>query len=172
MIRFAGVVVIACSVVAHVCVIGNAQTGRRRNIPATVCGDPAATCRTVDYFQPHDLKFRIPPRAVIYETEFFYAIILKSTRAKTDYGEDCDVFIPERERLEAQKLFPRNKVFASRCAEAGTLYYTNVTPGTRFMAVYAGRTRAEAERMLAQVRATNQFNGANLRRMRAGFNGT
>jgi hypothetical protein len=40
------------------------------------------------------------------------------------------------------------------------------------MAVYAGKTRAEAERMLAAVRATGKYPTANLRRMQAGFNGT
>ena len=172
MTRFLCVVAIACLLTVNASVSGNAQTGRRHGTPFAVCGDPTATCGTGDYFKPHDLRFRIPARTVIYETEFFYAIILKSIRAKADYGEDCDVFVPESERLEAQKLFPHNKVFASRCTDAGTLYYTNVTPGTRFMAVYAGRTRAEADRMLAQVRATGKFNSANIRRMRAGFNGT
>ena len=33
-------------------------------------------------------------------------------------------------------------------------------------------TRAEAERLLAQVQATKKYPGANIRRMRAGFNGT
>jgi hypothetical protein len=40
------------------------------------------------------------------------------------------------------------------------------------MAVYAGRTRAEAAKFLAQVQATGKFPGANLRRMSIGFNGT
>jgi hypothetical protein len=39
------------------------------------------------------------------------------------------------------------------------------------MAVYAGRTRAEANAMLARVKATGKFDGANLRRMSIGFNG-
>ena len=171
--RFLCATVIASSFAANAFVDVNAQTRGRRGMPAVVCGDPTVKCRTENTFESHDLPFRLPPRAVIFETEFFYAIILKSVRAGGQYGdEQCDVFVPERERLAAQRLFPRNKVFASRCVEPGTLYYTNVPPTTRFMAVYAGRTRAEAERMLAQVRATNKFDGANLRRMRAGFNGT
>ncbi|MDT7604021.1 MAG: hypothetical protein QOF61_2018, partial [Acidobacteriota bacterium] len=43
---------------------------------------------------------------------------------------------------------------------------------TRILAVYAGATRAEAERTLADVKATGKFPGANLRRMRAEINGT
>ena len=137
----------------------------------TLCPDPTAACRTSYQFQPYNLQFRVPENAVIYETELFYAVILKSVRDASK-GSDCNVFVPEAERLEAQALFPHNKVFASRCAEPGTLYYTNVKPDVRFMAVYAGRTRAEADALLAQVKATGKYPDANLRRMSIGFNGT
>jgi hypothetical protein len=40
------------------------------------------------------------------------------------------------------------------------------------MAVYAGATLAEAKRVLAAVNATGKFPGANIRRIRTGFNGT
>ena len=73
---------------------------------------------------------------------------------------------------EAQALFPRNKVFASRCFEPGDLFYTGVAEDSQFVAVYAGRTRAEGQAMLARVKATGRYPGANLRRLRAGFNGT
>jgi len=146
------------------------QRGRARRRPRLeICHDPTLPCRSTATFEPHDLPFRVPARAVIWETGEFYAVILKSFRAPE---EDCEKFVPESERLAAQELFPRRKVFASRCWEPGTLFYTNTTPTTRFMAVYAGQTRAEAERVLAQVRATGRFPGANLRRMRTGFNGT
>lgn len=137
-----------------------------------VCGDPAARCPVGDLvFQPYDLPFRIPRRAVIWETEPFYAVVLKSVRVADEFGE-CETHVPEAERLAAQALFPGSKVFANRCAEPGGLYYTNTDPKARFVAVYAGRTRAEAERTLARVKATNKYPGANLRRMRAGFNDT
>ena len=145
----------------------SAQRGK-----ATVCGDPNVRCRTGDItFPPHNLPFVIPRNAVIWETEQFYAVILKSFRVGDEFGE-CERFVSEDERLEAQRLFPRNKVFTSRCTEPGDLYYTNTDPKTRFMAVYAGRTRAEADRFLARVKETGKYPGANLRRMRAGFNGT
>jgi hypothetical protein len=130
-----------------------------------VCGDPAMKCGE---FQPFDLQFRWPRNAVIYETEPFYAIILQSINAKND----CEAHISEDARLEAQRLFPRNKVFADRCPEAGSIYYSKTNADYRFMAVYAGKTRAEAERMLATVKATGKYPTANLRRMQAGFNGT
>ena len=160
-------------VVAAACVaslFGRAQAQRRGS--AVVCGDPTAQCRTIpDAFQPYDLQFRLRTNTVIWESEPFYAVVLRSVRVADDWG-DCDKFVPESDRVEAQRLFPRNKVFASRCGEPGTLYYTNTAPKQRFMAVDAGRTRAEAERLLAQVRATGKYPSANLRRMRAGFNGT
>jgi hypothetical protein len=146
---------------------------QRRGKPryARVCGDPTAACRTTVTFQPYNIEFLVPSNAVIYETELFYAVMLKSVADETK-GSDCNVFVPETERLEAQALFPHNKVFASRCFDAGDLYYTNVAENQQFMAVYAGRTLAEANAFLAKVKATGKFPGANLRRMRAGFNGT
>jgi len=134
-----------------------------------LCPDPTVRCRTSYEFKPHQLPFALPENAVLWETEQFYAVVLKSVR---DTAQDCSVFIPEAERLAAQRLFPRHKVFASRCYDPEELYYTNVAEGQQFMAVYAGRTRAEAGRMLSKVRATGKYGGANLRRMRSGFNGT
>jgi hypothetical protein len=142
---------------------------RRRMRPVAVCPDPTVRCRTSVEFEPHQLPFEVPPDGLILETEKFYAVILKSVR---DTSQDCTVFIAEAERLEAQKLFPRHKVFASRCAEAGNSYYESIADNQQFMAVYAGRTRAEAARMLAKVKATGRFPGANLRRTSTGFNGT
>jgi hypothetical protein len=115
------------------------------------------------------LQFRVPANSVIFDTELFYAIILKSVPASED---DCNVFVPETERLEAQSLFPDRKVFASRCVEPGELFYTNVGSKHRMMAVYAGTTLAESKRVLDAVNATGKFPGAYIRRMRTGFNGT
>jgi endonuclease V-like protein UPF0215 family len=56
--------------------------------------------------------------------------------------------------------------------EPGELFYTNVAENQRIMAVYAGATLAEAKRVLTAVKASGKFPGANIRRMRTGFNGT
>jgi hypothetical protein len=40
------------------------------------------------------------------------------------------------------------------------------------MAVYAGKTLVEAKKMLEAVKVTGKYSGANIRRMRTGFNGT
>ena len=147
-------------------------SAQRRPRPGAVCGDPTVTCRTSVEFQPYQIPFRIPPQGAIWESENFYAVILKSVRDTSSRG-DCNVFIPEPDRLEAQALFPRHKVFTSRCAlEPGDLFYTEISGDTQFMAVFAGRTRAEGRAMLAKVKATGKYPGANLRRIRMGFNGT
>jgi hypothetical protein len=135
----------------------------------SVCGDPTAPCKTAATFEPYDLPFRLPASAVIYDTELFYAVILKSIAARDD---SCDVFIAEDERLPTQSLFADHKVFSSRCAKPGALSYSNTNPNQHFMAVYAGLTLVEANRMLAAVKVTGKFPSANIRRMRATFNGT
>jgi hypothetical protein len=157
-------------VTAVSCFVFTASAQKRK--PArhgTICGDPTAKCKTIATFEPHDLPFQVPASGAIYDTELFYAIILKSASVPAD---DCNKFIPESERLAAQALFPDHKVFSSRCADPGVLFYTNTSPKARFMAVYAGMSQADAGRMLATVKATGKFPGASIRRMRAGFNGT
>jgi hypothetical protein len=171
--RKAGVIVLLFCMLALAATVPASQRrrGKPKPKPATVCGDPTATCRTSVEFQPYQLPFLLASNAVIYDTEQFYAVILKSVRDESN-GNDCNVFIPEAERIEAQTLFPHNKVFASRCFDPGDMYYTGVGPNQQFIGVYAGRTKAEAAKVLAQVKASGKFPGANLRRMRAGFNGT
>jgi hypothetical protein len=165
--------VILCVILLGLTAAGGAAAQRGRRAPrlAAVCGDPTVRCQTSVEFQPYQLPFRIPANAVIWESEHFYAVILKSARDESRYG-NCDLFIPEAEREAAQALFPRHKVFTSRCMEPGDLFYEGVAQDARFMAVYAGRTRAEGQAMLEKVKATGRFPGANLRRLRTGFNAT
>ena len=135
-----------------------------------ICGNPTVPCKTSATFPPNDLPFRIPASANIYDTDLFYAVMLKSMTVPED---NCDRFIPESDRLAAQRLFPDHKVFSSRCPEPGEgLSYTNTSSKARFMAVYAGMTLADANLMLAKVKATGKYPGASVRRMRAAFNGT
>jgi hypothetical protein len=148
---------------------GQSHVSRKRVQRGSICGDPTVACKTTATFQPNDLPFRVPAKSVIFDTELFYAIVLKSVPA--DEG-DCNVFVPEAERLVTQALFPDHKVFASRCVDIENLFYTNVDPKFRIMAVYGGATLAEANGVLAAVKATGKFSGAYVRRMRTGFNGT
>jgi hypothetical protein len=150
-------------------VAGQSHTARHRAKRGSICGNPTAPCKTSVTFHEYDLPFRVPANAVIFDTELFYAIILKSVAAPED---DCNAFVSETDRLAAQSLFPDRKVFSSRCIEPGELFYTNLSEKHRIMAVYAGTTLAEAKRTLATVKATANFPGAYLRRMRTGFNGT
>ena len=147
-----------------------AQSRTTRKRPrGSVCGNPKLPCRTSATFQPNDLPFRVPENSVIWDTELFYAVILKTLTSTED---NCDVFVPESERLQTQALFPERKVFANRCYDIENLFYTNVDPKFRIMAVYAGSTLAEANRVLEAVKSSGKFPGAYLRRMRTGFNGT
>ncbi len=151
-----------------VCLV-NAMAQRRPVKHASVCGNPKLPCPTSGTFDAWDLPFRLPRNSMMFDTELFYAIILQSMRAD---DSDCNLFIPESDRRAAQALFPENKVFTSRCPDVETKMYTNVAPNTRFMAVYAGSTLADANRLLAAVKATGKYPRANIRRMRTGFNGT
>ena len=153
---------------------GQSHTQRHRAKKGSICGNPTVACKTSVPFEPNDLPFRVPANSVIFDTELFYAIILKSVGTSED---DCTVFVPENERLQTQALFPEHKVFTSKCADPGgenpgLLFYTNVNPKVKIMAVYGGTTLAEAKRVLEAVKATGNFPGANLRLMRTGFNGT
>ncbi len=148
---------------------GQSHTQTHRARKGSICGNPMVACKTSVDFQLNDLPFRVPKNSVIFDTELFYAVIVKSLVAKDD---NCNVFVPESERLAAQELFPDHKVFASRCYDILNLFYTNIDPKHRIMAVYGGTTLAEAKRVLEAVKATGKFPGAYVRRMRTGFNGT
>jgi hypothetical protein len=163
---------IAIAVMAVTGLSDSETNAQRRKSPVqhlSVCGNPTVPCKTTGTFEPYNLPFRLPQKAVIFDTELFYAVILKSVAAPND---ECELFVPEAERLEAQALFRDHKVFTSRCIEAGEISYSNSSPRAHFMAVYAGLTQAEANQMLAAVKATGKYPGANVRRMRAMLNGT
>lgn len=138
-----------------------------------ICGNPKLQCRTGDMtFADYEIPFESPSgNYVVVESETFYAIVLKSVKLKADYS-DCETAVSEKQRTEFQALFPDNKVFALKCADAGSLYYTNFADNTSFIAVYAGRTVAEANAFLKTVRKNGKFKDATTRRTRAQINGT
>lgn len=104
----------------------------------------------------------------------FYAVILKSRPAIVDQNVDDERcsrgYYPEDERLRIQRLFPGNKVFASRngCYLA-PIWYTNVNGKFEFVAVYAGETEAAARSLLKKVKQISEFSDANIRRMKVVF---
>ena len=124
-------------------------------------------------FSPSDIRFEIPENTAIFESESFYAIILKSNLIKDFFGgeETCKAVDTEEERMATQKLFPNHKVFSQRCGY-DSLYYTGVKDNTVFLAVYGGKTLAQAQSLLKTVRGTGKFKGAYIKRMQAQFNGT
>jgi hypothetical protein len=143
---------------------------QRKGRGGKICFDPTRPCRTAVTFEPNELPFVVPQNTAVSGSEPFFAVILKSVKVG---DQDCEKFIPEGERLEAQKLFPNRKVFASRrCGEPGNLYYTSVPLNVEFMAVYGGATQAEAMRTLAAAKAIPKYAGAYVKKMRADFNGT
>jgi hypothetical protein len=158
-------------IVAVLCsaVVAQSHAKLRRAKASAICGNPTVRCNTSVTFEPFDLPFRVPKNAVIFDTELFYAVILKSVAVGDN---DCDTFVPESERRAAQAMFPDRKVFTSRCVEVPHLFYSNISDKHRIMAVYAGTTLAESKRALEAVNANGKFPGAYLRRMRTGFNGT
>ncbi len=135
-----------------------------------ICGDPNVKCRTNDVtFEPFEIPFEIPKTRAVYSSELFYAVILQSVSNSTD---NCINAFSEDKRLKMQILFPNNKVFALKCDEFNTIYYTGVNNNVGFMAVYAGKSLTEAKAFLKKVEETKKFKGANIRRLRAEFNGT
>jgi hypothetical protein len=169
--RAGRVAVAACVAFAACAFVSDAQRkpAHAKAQPGKVCFDPEAPCPTSMPFEPNDLKFRLPKNAVIFDSEEFYAVVLKVMRV----GEtDCDKFVPESERRAAQKFFAHRKVFTSRCADTLGVYYSNVPNGERVLALYGGATREEAARSLAEAKAIGKFPDARLRRMHASINGT
>ncbi|MEP6849732.1 MAG: hypothetical protein ABI999_12825 [Acidobacteriota bacterium] len=156
-------------VTAVICAAGSSALGQSKRY-GKICGDPNIRCVGTEDFKAWEMKFALPKNAVIYESEFFYAVILKSVKLKQ--GGDCVNAIAEDDRTATQTLFPKNRVFALKCYEPGDISYTNVADDVSFMAVYAGKTQVEANSFLKTLKTAGKFSGATLRRMRAVINGT
>ena len=126
-----------------------------------VCPDAKNPCLDMGSFHDNELSFKLQSKYAFdrgHDRSLpFYALILKS-------GELCK--IPEEERLAIQAQFPSRKVFLHRLHCEGfsdKATYTNVNRKVGFIAVYAGKTEAEAKQFLAEVKG--KFPDANLRRM-------
>jgi hypothetical protein len=166
-----------------------------------VCPNPAAPCVKIinkgvktypngvdtviskgnNIFEAADLSFKLPAKLTWqrnYYSANFYAIVLKikpavanKNRASVSVCEQG--YYSEEERKAVQKMFPANKVFASRNGCAGYYFgYTNAYEENElmeYMAVYAGKTEAEAKRFLKKVRAEKEFAVANYRKMQVVF---
>jgi uncharacterized protein len=137
------------------------QVRQRVVTQGKVCGDPDRPCSG---FKPNELSFDITTPFAFDrgrdKSPPFYAVILKSAAL-------CG--LADSERLRAQKVFPRAKVFLHRyfCEDFGDkVTYSGVNEKSGFIAVYAGDTEAAAQPMLALARASG-YTDANIRRLEA-----
>jgi hypothetical protein len=128
-----------------------------------VCPDPAKPCTSAaKTFAPYELTFQLPDKLEPnkdYKTHPFQAVILKTFPKFEPGGNECDggEFSTkiEKQRAQLQKLFPDRKVFAAhQCPDMGAVLYevTGKPYDQFFIAVYGGETKAEAKRVLAQIR--------------------
>ena len=145
-----------------------------------VCPDPHAPCpSTAHEFADYELSFRLPAPLKAgrqYKSVPFYAIIVK-TYDEEDCDADDHTASVERERLRIQKIYPTRKVFGSySCPNLDAVDYNFAgrldQSGERvlimtFIAVYAGKSPAEAKEFLSYVRTL--FPDAVLKQMTAGY---
>lgn len=140
-----------------------------------VCPDPSKACHSPHKrFAPYEIPFRLPARIQpnrAYRSVPFYGVVIQMRRSAPT---DCDggefTIAIERERKLAQTLFPQRKSFASsQCPDMSALsYIINGKPNTQvFTAIYAGKTRREAQSVLGQ--AKKRFPNAKMHRMQAVF---
>ena len=134
-----------------------------------VCGSPTKkNCDLIyDEFAAHDLMFNTGRSETgagkRVESNEFYAVILESVSAASETPNACKI-VSEKKRLAAQKLFPQNKVFASRNNCSGTIvFYEGANNNYNFMAVYGGETEADAKKIL--VKAKTKYPNGNVRKM-------
>ena len=137
-------------------------------LPNAVCPDPAQPCKgNKDIgFDEWSITFRLPAKVQpnkTYRSAPFYAIIVKILQNADE--DPCDggdyVESLEAERKSLQKEFPDRKVFASySCPNMGATGYdfpgssdSEKTLVDNFIAVYAGSTKEEAEKLLPRLKA-------------------
>ncbi len=148
--------------------------GQKASKQGKICGNPNTNCKTdKSLFEPNEIPFETSSSFVIFESQTFYAVILKSKKVADIFADDnnCRNIASEEERLNVQKLYPNNKVFTQNCGY-NNLYYTGIQDSTVFIAVYGGKTLAEAQNFLKIVEQNQKFKGAYIKKMQAQFNGT
>ncbi len=152
--------------------VGNILNGRKWSYQtqSRVCSNPQLPCTASSHdFQPNELSYNTPTtlkKNTPYYSDFFWGIMLISRKAIL-YEENtaCRGYFTEQERLKIQKMFPNNKVFASRSGCRTEVSYSNTNRAYEFIALFAGDTKAEAKEFLKEVKRTGKFVGPNIRRM-------
>ncbi|HEX9963090.1 MAG TPA: hypothetical protein VGB00_19305 [Pyrinomonadaceae bacterium] len=150
-----------------------------KKISNAVCPDPLKPCHHGEReFADWELPFKLPAKIVAnktYSSQQFYAVILKKYEdgcAEMDY--DAKI---EAERIRMQKAFPNRKVFAEySCPNMDSVGYEFAgkrdASGERvlfmdYIAVYAGETEEEAQKMLDDAR--EEFPQAVIKKMTANY---
>jgi len=145
-----------------------------------VCPDPQAPCNTpAKKFAPYELSFRLPGKLTkgkTYTSLPFFAVLIKTYDQESCDADDHTASI-ERERLKLQLGYPHNKVFASySCPNLDAVDYSFPgkmdSTGERalimtFIAVYAGKTQAQANEFLTYVRTV--YPNASLKKMTVSY---
>lgn len=133
-----------------------------------ICGFPR-NCVPAYKFKPYELPFSTGRQAKFkagdhVESDYFYAVVLGVIKT-ADTSEGDDFFFNETKRLAAQKLFPDNKVFASRCCgNGGAVSYEGLSDTYNFLAVHGGENEEDATRLLSIAR--RKYPSAEIKRMR------
>jgi len=151
--------------------LSDARDDKTTGLP--LCPKPADRCDSpVKRFAPYELPLRLPSRLapnVDYSSVPFYAVVLRRDRDPAcDGGEFTKA--TEDFRKQAQTRFPDRKVFADhQCPDMGAVSYTmDGQPSTiSFVAIYGGKTEAEARQILAKART--RYPGVQMHRMRVVF---
>jgi len=146
-----------------------------------VCPDPAKPCQHKDkHFDEWELSFKMPAKLRANKTNSsapFYGIILKTYKLE----DDCDggeyVEAGEAERKQLQREYPDRKVFASyECPNMSAVNYEfagrwdekkEILLMGNFLAIYAGKTKEEAEDLLGKVHA--DYPDAQVKQMTANY---
>lgn len=138
-----------------------------------VCPDPVKPCPVTAYeFQANELPYRLPAQLQWQTAHYsapFYAVIIRSLKTvemqNPESGDEvCKGFVEESERIAIQAKFPDHKVFTSRNGCAPMVTYSGVNADYNFIAVHAGKTKAEAADIVERVKQAG-FKDANLRKM-------
>lgn len=151
-----------------------------KKVTNEICPDPAKPCHQRQReFADWELPFRLPAKIVsnkTYSSQEFYAVILRKQDEACEDGLDYDEKI-EAERINVQKRFPKNKVFAEySCPNLDAVSYDfkgkldakgEYVLYMNYIAVYAGATETDAQEILESVRA--DYPNAVIKKMKANY---
>lgn len=174
-------VILLLGMVASLAVAGDEKP---YNPKSKVCGYIHESCGEKDGYRgwndilfelaPVERKDKDKPSDPSYQmnyTEPFYMVILASRKIIPSSDEDdlykCKGTFTKKELKNAQEKFDKNRVFAGSPYCDSRVQYTNTNPDYAFLAVFAGRTKAEASKVEAKAKA--HWKTTSLRRTQAGY---